>query len=173
MDPRVKKILFTTDLTSNARDVFKHAVFLAERFGASITMLHVIEDIPPSDKSLLKEELGEEAYNEMEQTKQATVTNSMIGKQKEAPMIEHVLQKLSEDATQGTAGGSPVVVDKRLVTIGRIDEEILYQADANECDLIVMANHLRSATPEKPLAGTVAGVVRRGKKQVYLVPVFD
>ncbi len=170
MNPIVKKILFTTDLTSNARDVFKHAVFLAESFGASITMLHVIEDIPPSDKSLLKEELGEEAYNQMEQAKQATVTNSMIGKQKEAPMIEHVLNKLSEDATQGT---SPVVVDKRLVTIGRIDEEILYQADANNCDLIVMANRLRSATPEKPLAGTVAGVVRRGKKQVYLVPVVD
>ena len=170
MDPRVKKILFTTDLTSNARDVFKHAVYLAGSFGASITMLHVIEDIPPSDKSLLREELGEEAYNKMEQAQQATVTNSMIGKQKEAPMIEHVLRKLSEDATQGT---SPITVDKQLVTIGRIDEEICYQADANDCDLIVMANHLRSATPEKPLAGTVAGVVRRGKKQVYLVPVID
>ena len=173
MDPRVKKILFTTDLTNSARDVFGHAVFLAASFGASITMLHVIEDIPPSDKSFVKEELGEEVYNEMEQAKQATVTSSMIGKQKEAPMIEHVLHKLSEDAVQGSEGTPPVVVDKQLVTIGRIDEEILYQADANDCDLIVMANRLRAATREKPLAGTVAGVVRRSKKQVYLVPIVD
>ena len=173
MDPRVKKILFTTDLTSSARDVFRHAVYLASSFGASITMLHVIEDIPPSNKSLLKEELGEEVYNKMEQTQQATFTNSMIGKQKEAPMIEHVLYKLSEDAVQGADGLSSVVVDKRLVTIGRIDEEICYQAGANDCDLIVMANRLRSATPEKPLAGTVAGVVRRSKKQVYLIPIIN
>lgn len=173
MDPRVKKILFTTDLTGDAREVFRHAVILAERFEASITMLHVIEDIPPSDKSFLKEELGEEAYSKMEQEKQASLTNSMIGKQKEAPMIKHVLNKLSEDALRGSGSNPPVMVDKQLVTIGRIDDEILYQADANDCDLIVMANRLSSATPKKPLAGTVGGVVRRSKKLVYLVPVID
>ncbi|NQU64612.1 MAG: universal stress protein [SAR324 cluster bacterium] len=173
MDPNVKKILFTTDLTGSAREVFRHAVILARCFGASITMLHVIEDIPPIKKSLLREELGEEAYSKMEQEKLTSVTNTMIGKQKEAPMIEHVLRKLSEDATKDSGSNTPVVVDKLLVSIGRIDDEILYHADANNCDLIVMANRLSSATPEKPLAGTVGGVVRRSKKQIYLVPVID
>ncbi|MBU2647935.1 universal stress protein [bacterium] len=171
MDPKVKKILFTTDLSASAREVFRHAVFLAQSYGASIIMLHVIEDIPASQKSYLKEELGEDEYNKMEQLKQASATNVMIGKQKEAPMIEHVLFKLSEDIVKGSDGKPSVVVEKRLVTIGRIDDEILYQADANECELIVMANTLRGTATEKPLAGTVAGVIRRSKKLIHLVPI--
>lgn len=173
MDPKIKKILFTTDLSKSARELFQHAVVLAQSFGAAIVMLHVIEDIQPPTGSILREELGEEEFAKLEQEKQASATNMMIGKQKEAPMIEHVLYKLSEDAIKGSDGNPPIEVEKRLVTIGRIDEEILYQADANDCDLIVMANRLRSASAEKPLAGTVGGVVRRSKKQVYLVPVID
>lgn len=173
MDPKINKILFTTDLSDNARTVFQYAVMLARSCGATITMLHVIEDIQPSTGSILKEELGEEEFTKLQEEKQASATTIMIGKQKEAPMIEHVLFKLSESAAAGSDGGSPVVVDKRLVTIGRIDEEILYQADANDCDLIVMANRLPGSTAEKPLAGTVGGVVRRSKRQVYLVPIAN
>jgi len=173
MAPKIKKILFTTDLSGNAREVFQYAVMLARSFDASITMLHVIEDIQPSTGSILKEELGEEEFKKLQQEKQASATTIMIGKQKEAPMIEHVLFKLSEPAVKGTDGNPPVVIDKRLVTIGRIDEEILYQADAHDCDLIVMANRLPVSRAEKPLAGTVGGVVRRSKKQVYLVPVIS
>ena len=173
MDPKIKKILFTTDLSNCAREVFQHAVLLAQGFGASITMLHVIEDIQPSTGSILKEELGEAEFAKLEQEKQASATSIMIGKQKEAPMIEHVLFKLSEDEVKEEDGKPVVEVDKRLVSIGRIDDEILYQADANDCDLIVMANRLQGASKEKPLAGTVGGVVRRSKKQVYLVPVVS
>jgi len=173
MDPKIKKILFTTDLSAGAREVFQHAILLAQSFGASITMLHVIEDIQPSTGSILKEELGEAEFAKLEQEKQASANSIMIGKQKEAPMIEHVLFKLSEEAVKGEDGNPVVEVEKRLVSIGRIDDEILYQADANDCDLIVMANRLRAASKEKPLAGTVSGVVRRSKKQVYLVPVVE
>ncbi len=169
MDPKIRKILFTTDLAAGAREAFKHAVMLANSFGATITMLHVIEDIPAATGSILREELGEEAYNKLEEEKQASATSMMIGKQKEAPMIEHVLYKLSEEAIKA----NPEVVEKRLVSIGIIDEEILYQADANDCDLIVMANRLRGASAEKPMTGTVGGVVRRSKKQVYLIPMGD
>lgn len=171
MEPKIKRILFTTDLSDGAREVFQHAALLARRFDASITMLHVIEDIQPPTGSILREELGEDEFAKLEQEKKASATTTMIGKQKEAPMIEHVLYKLSEEAVTGSDGQPPVTVDKRLVTIGRIDEEILYQADANDCDLILMANRLRGASAEKPLAGTVGGVVRRSKKQIYLVPV--
>ena len=41
----VKKILYATDLSENARYAFAYAVSLADLYGAKITLLHVLPEV--------------------------------------------------------------------------------------------------------------------------------
>ena len=41
----VKKILYATDLSENARFAFAYAVSLADLYGAKITLLHVLPEV--------------------------------------------------------------------------------------------------------------------------------
>ena len=52
MIPEIKKILYTTDLSQNARHAFSYAASIANRYGAGVTILHVLEDISPTATSL-------------------------------------------------------------------------------------------------------------------------
>ena len=42
----VKKILYATDLSENARFAFAYAVSLADLYHASITFIHVLPEVP-------------------------------------------------------------------------------------------------------------------------------
>jgi nucleotide-binding universal stress UspA family protein len=46
-DP-VHKILFATDFSEHAERALDYALSLAQEYGAALTLLHVLEDIPPS-----------------------------------------------------------------------------------------------------------------------------
>ena len=43
MIPKIKNILYTTDLSENARYAYGYAASLAHRYDALITILHVLE----------------------------------------------------------------------------------------------------------------------------------
>lgn len=48
--PKIEKILFATDLSENAEHAFTYAAAMAEAFEARITVLHVIEKLPPKGR---------------------------------------------------------------------------------------------------------------------------
>jgi nucleotide-binding universal stress UspA family protein len=62
MVPEIKKILFATDLSKNSRHAFNYAVSAADRYGATITILHVMEEVSPSANVHLKNFSGEAKY---------------------------------------------------------------------------------------------------------------
>jgi nucleotide-binding universal stress UspA family protein len=45
MIPKIKKILYATDLSKNSAYAFRYAVNSAKKHGAEIIILHVIEEI--------------------------------------------------------------------------------------------------------------------------------
>ena len=45
---KVRNILYATDLSQNSPFVFQYAVDLAEKYGAHLCLLHVMEKIPLS-----------------------------------------------------------------------------------------------------------------------------
>ncbi len=50
----IKKILYATDLSENARYAFAYAVSLANLYGAGITFLHALTETPESlDKGVI------------------------------------------------------------------------------------------------------------------------
>ena len=66
MVPEIKRILFATDLSKNSRHAFNYAVSAADRYGATITILHVMEEISPFADRHLRSFIGEESWQELQ-----------------------------------------------------------------------------------------------------------
>lgn len=172
MATTIKKVLFTTDLSDGAMDVYKQAIRLASSCQASITILHVIEETTSQAKNLVIDMMGKEAYEKLEKENEAFVQNIMVGKRKEAPIIEQTLNKLAEQS--GTVSdGKHVEIDATLVTMGNVSEEIVAQAKINKSDIIVMGYHVKNIIAELMLGGKTRKVMRHSDIPVYLVPVHD
>jgi nucleotide-binding universal stress UspA family protein len=87
--PQIRKILFTTDLSQQARHAFAHAVGLATRYGASLTILYVMEDVTPTpaQSANLQAFIGDERWQELRQAHEQEVRQILIGKRRESGMI--------------------------------------------------------------------------------------
>ncbi len=64
MVPQVRKILYATDLSKNSVYAFRYATKMAEKYGAEIIILHVIEPIPPAAKHYMKIYVDESKWEE-------------------------------------------------------------------------------------------------------------
>ena len=53
MIPRIKNILYATDLSKNSAYAFRYAVNSAQKHDAQIHILHVIETIPPATEGIM------------------------------------------------------------------------------------------------------------------------
>jgi len=60
MIPEIKRILYATDLSENAKHAFTYAATIANKFDAKITVLHVVETIPSNTEWQIVEYLGED-----------------------------------------------------------------------------------------------------------------
>ena len=92
MIPEIKKILFTTDLSKNAKDAFNYALALASRHCADIILLHVLEDYSSSSLSVhMKSFLGEERWEELKKGHENEARQILIGKKKDSGVITQAL----------------------------------------------------------------------------------
>ena len=91
MIPQIKKILFTTDLSKQTRHAFNYAVGLANQYGASLTILYVMEELSPSQSVNLQGFIGDERWEDLRQSHEQEVRQILIGKKKEGRMIREAL----------------------------------------------------------------------------------
>ena len=56
--PKIKKILFTTDLSKQTHHAFNYAMGLAIQYGAGLTILFVMEDTPQVKSQDFEDFLG-------------------------------------------------------------------------------------------------------------------
>jgi len=82
MVPDIKKILFPTNLSRQTRSAFEYAVSVANQFGATITLLHVMEEVSQSASARLKDMLGEERWRELQESQEQEARQILIGKKK-------------------------------------------------------------------------------------------
>ena len=68
--PEIKRILYATDLSENARYAFLHAASLANCYGAGIMILHVLEEPSPNTLLLLEAWSGQEGWQELKRKNQ-------------------------------------------------------------------------------------------------------
>jgi nucleotide-binding universal stress UspA family protein len=158
MIPEIKKILYSTDLSKNARYAFAYAAEIANKHNAKITVLHVLEQISHNTNVLLASMLGEERWQGIQDQNVQEVLDT----------IKDRLDKFCGEA-QKEMIECPFLVEDILVKQGEPGREILKQADLSDFDLIVMGTHGQSALADAMLGSTARRVVRRSKRPVLVI----
>ena len=170
MIPKVNKILFTSDLSQNARPAFDFAAAIACRQGASMVILHVMEEQTPYASVHVQGFLGEERWRQLRESHEQEARQMLSGKIREGVVIKEALGEFCRVA-KAELGEDDLATDAILVTRGNVVDEIINTAAEMKCDLIVMANYFRGKLSEAVLGSNSRRVIRRSPIPVLLVPV--
>lgn len=167
----IKRILYATDLSQHALHAFAYAVSLANHYGASLNLMHVLTELPSLD-SKVESYIGHERWEEIKQRHIEDARESLTGKLRPNPALREALDRFSRDAA-GEASGKPQKMDQVLVLRGNPVDQIIEQSEHLECDLIVMGSHGHGNLSEAMLGSTARRVLRRSRKPVLVVRLPD
>ncbi len=172
MVPNIKKILFPTNLSRQSRSAFEYAVSMANRYGAAITLLHVMAEVSRSADVRLRSLLGEERWQELQESHEQEARQILIGKKKEGAMIRECLDEFCENV-RTDLGEIGFTTEDIVVARGNVVDEILSEAQSRACDLIIMGYHVRGKLEEAVLGSTTRRLLRRSKIPVMLVQLVE
>jgi nucleotide-binding universal stress UspA family protein len=155
MIPKIKKILYCTDLSKNSSYAFLYAIDMAKTHDASIVILHAIEPIPPYV----------DFYTGMTPEKRQK-------QQKE--MVEDLKKHLQGFCSKAQAQiGSPCteLVSSIHVLIDHPPEAILKVAEDEKVDAIVLGSHGKGFLTNVFIGSVSKAVLYRSKKPVFIIPL--
>ena len=158
MIPNIKKILYATDLSENARYAFGYAASIANRYGAGLTILHVMEDLSPDARSRVTNILGEERWEELKKRNEQQVLDK----------IKKRLEKFCEDVTKEFPE-CPFITEDIIAKIGHPVEEILFHVENKSFDMVVMGSHGYGVLADVMMGGTTRRVLRQCNIPVLVV----
>jgi nucleotide-binding universal stress UspA family protein len=155
MIPRIKKILYATDLSENAAYAFRYAVNSAQQHGAKIYILHVLEEIKGSISWIYSEKVHE-------------------SREKGKEEIKGRIQKRLETFCQRELLKDPEcrdLVASTEVVEGDPAAEILRKADELGVDLVVMGTHGKGLLEHAFLGSVAEKILQRIKIPVLTIPI--
>jgi nucleotide-binding universal stress UspA family protein len=158
--PDISKILYCTRIGPNSAYIYRHALALAEKFDATITVLHVMETLSSQQEALIDGYIGPDTIHDIvEHEEQDAVTR----------MKKHLNGFCSRLGQESNCGNR---VEKILVVEGSSPaREIIKQADAMGADLIVIGSHAQSSIMDSVLGSTTEKVIKRSSIPVFVVKV--
>ncbi|TYO98500.1 nucleotide-binding universal stress UspA family protein [Geothermobacter ehrlichii] len=160
MIPGYRRILYTTDLSSNSALAFRHAVSLARVYDAEINILHVMPALDSAMENYLAAAMGEEAFAALEDRNREELTVTI--RQRLERFAAEELNDHPEDL-------------KRVVGIevhyGRPAATILAAADRLDPDLIVCGTHGKGLVEHTFLGSVAEKVLRKSVRPVLVVPI--
>ena len=164
---QIKKILYPTDLSENAKYAFDYAISLASRYGARLTLMHVLPEVPRSLDTSVIGYLSSEQWEEIKARHFQEAQQALIGKRKD----HHAVKEVLDQFCAGVIGDSSTSVETEevVVTYGNPVNEILKTAEEKGCDLIVMGTHGQGGLADALLGSTARRVVRRANVPVLTV----
>jgi nucleotide-binding universal stress UspA family protein len=146
----MKSILVTTDLSPESKKAFPLAKTLAAKFGASITLLAVVED--PS---------------------QAAFAYAMEFPVYPDPAIhQQVITKVQADLETIKAQDFPQTTCEAVVSqsVGNIAAEICEVAKTRAVDMVILSSHGRSGLSRLLIGSVAERVIREAACPVLVVP---
>ena len=158
MVPDIKNILFATDLSENARYAFTYASAIANRFGAAITILHVLEELSPSGSGIVSEIVGKERWADLKKRNEEKVITSIRSR------IEDGCNEINQKTPECS-----FIVQNIIVKTGHPVDQIIHYAEKQDCDMVVMGSRGHGILSEAMLGNTSRRVLRRCTKPVLVV----
>lgn len=145
---KLKTLLVPTDFSECSRKAIHYAEQLAQQFGSTIVLLHVVEPVHPYPVDGLASFPGEHSD-----------TNLAL-----VPEAAESLARLAQ--TVGNAVRSPV---RHLTRIGSAHDQIVQAAKEEDADLIVISTHGRTGLKRFFMGSTAEVVVRHAPCPVFVV----
>lgn len=147
-------ILIPTDGSEPARKSIDHGLDVAERYGATVHALYVV-DIDATSYSLGTEQ----------------VDRLRAGHLSEMPELQDKAEEATHEVSRRAADKGIEVVEH--VTVGVPHDEILDYIGENRIDLAVMGSHGRSGVSRMLLGSVTERVVRAADIPVLVVDIED
>jgi nucleotide-binding universal stress UspA family protein len=160
MTQEIKRILYATDLSENSAYAFGYAISLAKKYDAEITILHVIDETMESYIYMLGAFPNQEPLEGNLKKKITHLTEEINNR------LEIFINKKVADDPESADTVISIEVCK-----GYPANEILKQADALHCDLIVMGTHGKGIVGQAFFGSVAKRVLRRVRKPVFIIPL--
>ena len=159
MRPKIKKILYATDLSKNSAFAYQYATDFAEKQDAMIVILHVFEKLPQSATIALESYLTDE--------QREAIAN------RQPDTIEKIRNRLNVFCENVQKDDPECVyrVEHIEVTEGFPAEVILEKTEEFDCDIIIMGTHGKGIIEHAFLGSIAEKVLRRSKKPVFTIPL--
>jgi len=157
MDYHIRTILFATDLSGHAPEVARHAIGIAQRFGAKLHVLHALEPLSDYAYSLLDTYLPPETIEALRQQGGLDAAQQSMQQRLEQFCRE-------QGVPEGTIASIEVV--EALPASAILDE-----AKKRGADLIVIGSHGQSALSEMFMGSVAHKVIMKSDLPVLLVPI--
>ena len=155
----VKNILYASDLGEGSRPAFRHAVKMANLYGAKLTFLHTLEQVSDGAKGVLQNVIDRETLEQMEREG----AERMINKIKER------IEKFVFDEIDDPSQRPPSV--EAVVEQGTPWRTITDIADKMNADMIVMGVRTHSTLQHMLLGSTSQKVISHSMIPVLVVPL--
>ena len=158
MVPKIKKILYATDLSDSARNAFGYAADLAQRYGAMITILYVMENMSHIVETEVKEMVGQKEWDKLKSERLNYVTKKIKSR------LEDFCQEMNSEIDS-----CRLLVEDVLVIRGNPPEEILTVSKDINADMIVMGSYGHNILEDAFIGGTARKVVKQSEKPVLVI----
>jgi len=159
MMPKIKKILYATDLSPNSTYALRYAMDGAISHDASIVILHVLEQLSPATLSML-------VYLDKERRQQLYQGHTLLAIDQIKERLKHLCEKEFRDYPQYEEKIRSIEVCE-----GFPAEKILSTAKDLDCDTIIMGTHSQGVIANTFLGSTAKRVLRRTRIPVLIIPL--
>jgi len=161
MKPDYQTILYATDLSDNSAAALRHAMTVAERFDARVTILHVMPEMDASIVGYVATVIGEDRMAELEleheKELQETIREKVAGFVKNELGGEKDLRRIADIEVHH---GNPVV-------------EILKAADRTDADLLVIGSHGKGRLQYAFLGSVAEKLLNKSTRPILVVPLIE
>jgi nucleotide-binding universal stress UspA family protein len=160
MLPKIKKILYATDLSPNSKYAFGYAINSAIQHDAKIIILHVLEPVAAAVRAQMESYLDDDRIKKIFDEK-INYTIELIEKR----LKKFCKEELADNPKAADRVGSIEVCE------GFAPDEILEKANKLDCDAIVMGTHGKGVIANTFLGSTAKRVLRRARKPIFVIPL--
>jgi len=158
--PDIKKILYCTRIGPNSAYIYRHAMALAEKYNATITVLHVMETLSAEQEARINAHIGPDSIHD-------------VVEHEEHDALTRIKKHLKNFCSRfGEENSCSYRVEKILVAESSSPaEEIVRQSVAMGADVIVIGAHAHSSIMDALLGSTTQKVIRKSAIPVFVVQV--
>jgi nucleotide-binding universal stress UspA family protein len=163
---KIKKILYATDLSESAVHAFSYAISLANKYDASMTILHVLAEFPGEE--FITNMIDPNIWEEIKSRYYSEAREKLIGKRRDRAVLKEVLEAFTEEA-KANGEDQAFHTDEVLIKRGPPAEIIVETAKELSCDLIVMGTHGHGAITDVLIGSTAKRVIRHSTIPVLVI----